>query len=197
MSELIKHPHVMKKAAEELDRVIGRSRWVEEKDIPQLHYIEAIMKETMRKHPPSATLAPHATVEDCNVAGYNIKKGSVVLINTWSIGRDPTIWDAPEEFFPERFLEGNLVDVNMRGQSFELLPFGSGRRMCPGYGLALKVVMCGLANMLQGFYWSLPDDVKIQGLNMEEDYGFSTPRKVPLVAVSKTRLPHDHLYHVD
>lgn len=189
MSELIKHPHVMEKATEELDKVIGRERWVEEKDIPQLHYLEAVMKETFRKHPATATLPPHAAIEDCNIAGYDIKKGSVVLINIWSIGRDPKLWDAPEEFCPERFLEGKLVDIDVKGQSFELLPFGSGRRMCPGYRLALKMVMCGLANMLHGFNWSLPYNMKIQDLSMEEDFGLSTPRKVPLVAVPEPRLP--------
>ncbi|KAF3439692.1 hypothetical protein FNV43_RR17970 [Rhamnella rubrinervis] len=193
MSELIKNPRVIVKATEELGKVIGRERWVEEKDIPQLHYIEAIMKETLRKHPASAMIPPHAAVEDCNVAGYQIKKGSVVLINIWSIGRDPTLWDAPEEFCPERFLEGKLVNIDVKGQSFELIPFGSGRRMCPGYSLALKMLMCGLANMLHGFNWSLPCNMKIQDLSMEEDFGISTPRKVPLVAVLEPRLPR-HLY---
>ncbi|KAF3443619.1 hypothetical protein FNV43_RR13309 [Rhamnella rubrinervis] len=95
--------------------------------------------------------------------------------------------------FVRRFLEGKLVNIDVKGQSFELIPFGSGRRMCPGYSLALKMLMCGLANMLHGFNWSLPCNMKIQDLSMEEDFGISTPRKVPLVAVLEPRLPR-HLY---
>nr|XP_023880632.1 flavonoid 3'-monooxygenase-like [Quercus suber] len=190
MSELMKQPHLIKKATEELDRIIGRDRWVEEKDIPQLPYIDAIMKETMRKHPVAVLLAPHLALQDCNVAGYDIRKGTTIFINTWSIGRDTSIWDAPEEFRPERFL-GKAIDV--KGQNFELLPFGSGRRMCPGYSLGLKMISSSLANMLHGFEWKLPDNMKPEDLNMEEIYGLATPRKFPLVAVMKPRLPL-HLY---
>ena len=190
MSELLKQPHLISKATEELDRVIGKKRWVEEKDIPQLPYIDAIVKETMRKHPPAVMLAPHFALEDCTVVDYDIRKGSIVLINTWGMGRDPLIWDAPEEFRPERFL-GKAIDV--KGQYFELLPFGSGRRMCPGYSLGLKMVYSTLANMLHGFEWELPDNVKPEDLGMEELYGLATSRKFPVVAVTKPRLPL-HLY---
>ncbi|GLT54724.1 hypothetical protein SLA2020_279000 [Shorea laevis] len=190
MSELLKQPHLIRKATEELDRVIGKDRWVEEKDIPQLPYIDAIIKETMRKHPVAVMLAPHSALEDCNVAGYDVRKGSTVLINTWGMGRDPLIWDAPEEFRPERFLG---KDIDVKGQYFELLPFGSGRRMCPGYSLALKVITSTLANMLRGFEWKLPDNMKPEDLSMEELYGLATSRKFPLVAITKPRLPL-HLY---
>ncbi|KAK9932092.1 hypothetical protein M0R45_019342 [Rubus argutus] len=98
------------------------------------------MKETMRKHPVVSMLAPHLALEDCIVEGYHIRKGTRVFINTWSIGRDPLLWDAPEVFSPERFVCNKGIDV--KGQSFELLPFGSGRRMCPGYGLGLKMILC-------------------------------------------------------
>ncbi|GLT70598.1 hypothetical protein SLA2020_426690 [Shorea laevis] len=190
MSELLKQPHLIRKACEEMNRVIGKDRWVEEKDIPQLPYIDAIMKETMRKHPAAVLLAPHLALEDCNVAGYDIRKGTTVFINSWGMGRDPSIWDAPEEFRPERFL-GKAIDV--RGQNFELLPFGSGRRMCPGYSLGLKMISSSLANMLHGFEWNLPDNMEAEDLSMEELYGLATPRKLPLVAVMKPRLPL-HLY---
>nr|POE75380.1 cytochrome p450 71a1 [Quercus suber] len=190
MSELVKQPHLIKKATEELDRVIGRERWVEEKDIPQLPYIDAIMKETMRKHPVAGLLVPHLAIQDCDVAGYKIRKGTRVFINTWSIGRDPSIWDAPEEFRPERFLG---KDIDVKGQNFELLPFGSGRRMCPGYSLGRKVVSSTLANMLHGFNWKLPDNMKCEELSMDEVYGLTTCRKFPLVAVMEPRLSL-HLY---
>ncbi|PRQ47022.1 putative flavonoid 3'-monooxygenase [Rosa chinensis] len=191
MSELIKQPHLIRKATEELDRVIGRERWVEEKDIPQLPYVDAIMKETMRKHPVVVLLPPHLALQDCNVAGFDILKGTRVFINTWSIGRDPSVWDAPEEFNPERFLGNKAIDV--KGQSFELLPFGSGRRMCPGYSLGLKMIGSCLANMLHGFNWKLPENMKPEDLSMDEVYGLATLRKFPLVAVVEPRLPI-HLY---
>ncbi|KAL6224270.1 hypothetical protein ACLB2K_003125 [Fragaria x ananassa] len=190
MSELMNQPHLIGKATEELDRVIGRERWVEEKDIAQLPYIDAIMKETMRKHPVAVMLAPHLALEDCNVEGYDIRKGTRVFINTWSIGRNSSVWEAPEEFKPERFL-GNTIDV--KGHNFELLPFGSGRRMCPGYSLGLKLIRSSIANMLHGFNWKLPEKMKPEDLSMDEVYGLATPRKFPLVAVVEPRLPL-HLY---
>ncbi|KAM4097500.1 hypothetical protein ACJW30_07G004800 [Castanea mollissima] len=161
MSELIKQPHLIKKATEELDR-----------------------------HPVAGILAPHLAIQDCDVAGYKIRKGTRVFINTWSIGRDPSIWDAPEEFRPERFMG---KDIDVKGQNFELLPFGSGRRMCPGYSLGLKVVSSTLANMLHGFNWKLPDNMNCEELSMDEVYGLTTCRKFPLVAVMEPRLSL-HLY---
>lgn len=190
MSELMKRPDLIKKATEEIDRVVGRQRWVEEKDIPQLPYIDAIMKETMRKHPVAVLLAPHLALEDCTVAGFDIRKGTRVFINTWSIGRDPSVWDKPEEFRPERFLD-KAFDV--KGQHFELLPFGSGRRMCPGYSLGVKMIKSSLANMLHGFNWKLPAHMKPEHISMDEVYGLATIRKFPLVAVVEPRLPL-HLY---
>ncbi|KAF9587300.1 hypothetical protein IFM89_001024 [Coptis chinensis] len=189
MSELLKHPEIVEQATEEVDRVIGRNRWVEEKDIPNLPYIKSIMLETMRMHPVVPLLAPHLARENCKVHGYDILRGTRVFVNTWSIGRDPTLWDAPNEFRPARF-KGREIDV-VKGQNFELLPFGSGRRMCPGYNLGLKLIESGLANLLHGFTWELPNQMKPQDLNMEEVFGLSVPKKVPLVVVAEPRLPHN------
>nr|XP_027109162.1 cytochrome P450 71A1-like [Coffea arabica] len=190
ISELLKKPELFKKATQELDRVIGQNRWVTEKDIPNLPYVEAIVKETMRMHPVVPMLVPRCAREDCNVAGYDIQKGTRVLINVWSIGRDPELWKDPQEFYPERFI-GKEIDV--KGQDYELLPFGSGRRMCPGYSLGLKVVQSTLANLLHGYNWKLPSDMNPEELDMEEIFGISTPRKFPLVTIVEPRLPH-HLY---
>ncbi|CAK9179870.1 unnamed protein product [Ilex paraguariensis] len=190
ISELLKKPEIFEKASEELDRVIGNSRWVEEKDIPHLPYIEAIVKETMRIHPVAPLLVPRLAREDCHVAGYDIRQGTRILVNVWTIGRDPELWDEPNEFCPERFIG---KDIDVKGQDFELLPFGSGRRMCPGYSLGLKVIQSSLANLLHGFKWKLPNNMKPQDLGMEEIFGLSTPRKIPLDAVVEPRLP-PHLY---
>jgi cytochrome P450 len=171
---------------EELNHIIGPERLATESDLPRLPYLEALLKETMRVHPPAPMLAPHVAREDTSVDGYDVLAGTVVFINVWGIGRDPALWDAPEEFRPERFLESK---IDMRGQDFQLLPFGSGRRMCPGFNLALKVVALGLANLLHGFEWKLPDGVTAEELSMEETFVLAMPRKFPLNAVVKPRLP--------
>ncbi|PRQ51568.1 putative flavonoid 3'-monooxygenase [Rosa chinensis] len=186
ISELLRKPEIFRKATEELDRVIGRERWVEERDIVHLPFIDAIAKETMRLHPVAPLLVPRLAREDCQVAGYNIPKGNRVLVSVWTIGRHPNLWDNPNEFCPERFI-GKDIDVN--GQDFELLPFGSGRRMCPGYSLGIKVIQSSLANILHGFTWRLLGNMKKEDLSMEENFGLSTPRKFPLVAVTESRLP--------
>lgn len=186
ISELLKKPEIFGKATEELDRVIGQNRWVQETDIPGLPYIDAIVKETMRLHPVAPMLVPRLAREDCKVTGYDVLKGTQVLVNVWTIGRDPSLWENPTEFCPDRFI-GKSIDV--KGHDFELLPFGSGRRMCPGYSLGLKVIQNSLANLLHGFNWRLPDKMQPEDLNMEEIFGLSTPRKIPLVVVGEPRLP--------
>ncbi|KVI12210.1 cytochrome P450 [Cynara cardunculus var. scolymus] len=200
MSELIKRPDLIKKATEELDRVIGKERWVHETDFSNLPFIDSILKETMRLHPVAVLLAPHLALEDCQVAGYDITKGTTVFINSWSIGRDSSIWVDPESFRPERFLGR---DIDVKGQNFELLPFGSGRRMCPGYSLGLKMMRSLLANMLHGFNWNLSETTRDEDINMEELYGLSTQRKFrsnkgyPIKNLLELKLnsnQHDNIY---
>ncbi|KAK4265595.1 hypothetical protein QN277_026625 [Acacia crassicarpa] len=192
MSELIKRPNIIRKANEELDRVIGRERWVEESDIQNLPYLNAIIKETLRLHPVAVLLAPRMALEDCKIEGYEIKKGTIIFVNSWSIGRNACSWESAEEFCPERFL-GKNIDVN--GHNFEFLPFGSGRRMCPGYKLGLKMVSSSLANLLHGFSWRLADEnMKPQDLDMHELFGLATVRRFPLVALVEPRLPQNLFY---
>ncbi|KAL5823826.1 hypothetical protein ACOSQ4_021726 [Xanthoceras sorbifolium] len=186
MSELLKKPEIVNKATEELDRVIGRNRLVEEKDIVNLPYINVIVKEVMRLHPVAPMLVPRVAREDCKVAGYDIPKNTRLIVNVWTIGRDPTVWENPNEFCPERFIG---KDIDVKGHDFELLPFGTGRRMCPGYSLGLKVLQSSLANLLHCFAWKLEGDMKNEDLNMEEIFGLSTPRKIPLLVIPQPRLP--------
>ncbi|KAK4400072.1 Trimethyltridecatetraene synthase [Sesamum angolense] len=188
--EILKNPRIIEKAKEELDRVIGRNRWVEEDDFSKLPYIDAIIMESMRLHPLGTFLIPHSAMEDCKVAGYDISKGTMILINTWSIGRDPNSWDAPEKFLPERFL-GKETDI--LGSNFALLPFGSGRRRCPGYPLALKIVRTMLANLLRGFNLKLVDGMRPGDICMEEFYGLATHPKKPLTIIMEPTLP-DNFY---
>ncbi|KAK4269066.1 hypothetical protein QN277_022271 [Acacia crassicarpa] len=186
MSEVLKNPEILKKATDELDIVVGRDRWVEEKDIVNLPYIEAITKETMRLHPVASLLPPttSAVDGDSKVVGYDIPKGAQVIVNVWAIGRDPAIWENPNEFNPERFIG---KDIDVTGNNFELLPFGAGRRICPAYPLALKVVQVCLANLVHGFSWSLPDHMKKEDLNMEENLTLGNMRKQPLEAVIRPK----------
>ncbi|KAL0448950.1 UNVERIFIED_CONTAM: Trimethyltridecatetraene synthase [Sesamum latifolium] len=188
--EILRHPQTIEKAKEELNRVIGRERWVEENDHSQLAYIDAIIMESMRLHPLATFLAPHYAMEDCKVAGYDIAKGTAVLINTWSLGRDPNSWDSPLEFLPERFLN---KDIDIMGSNFSILPFGSGRRRCPGYALGLKVVRTTLANLLHGFELKLAGGMKPEDVSVEEVYGLTTHPKEPLTIIIEPTLP-DHLY---
>eukprot|EP00262_Sarcandra_glabra_P002540 TRINITY_DN12930_c0_g1_i1.p1 TRINITY_DN12930_c0_g1~~TRINITY_DN12930_c0_g1_i1.p1 ORF type:complete len:508 (-),score=62.78 TRINITY_DN12930_c0_g1_i1:251-1774(-) len=190
ITEILKHPEIYEKASEELVRVIGRERWVEEKDIDRLPYIQAIVKEILRLHPSGPLLVPHVCRDDCTISGYDIRAGTLVVVNAWCIARDPTNWDAPLEFRPERFV-GCTIDV--KGQDFKLLPFGSGRRMCPAYNLGLKMVQVTLANLLHGFFWKLPEKMNPHELNMEEEFGLAVHKKVPLVAIAEPLLP-SHIY---
>lgn len=132
----------------------------------------------MRLHPVAPLLVPRLAREDIQIAGYDIPKGTRVLVNASAIGRDPSIWDKPKEFCPERFI-GKSVDV--KGHDFELLPFGAGRRICPGYPLGLKVIQTSVANLLHGFKWKLPNNMTAKDLNMEEIFGLSAPRKSRLL----------------
>ncbi|WVZ90869.1 hypothetical protein U9M48_037128 [Paspalum notatum var. saurae] len=195
MAELLRHPDAMAAATVELDRVAGRERWVTERDLPDLPYVGAVVKETMRLHPPGPLLFPRRIREDTVVGGYDVPAGARVLVNVWAVARDPASWpDAPGEFRPERFLAGGGAEgMDVHGAHFELLPFGSGRRACPAHNLATKQVAATLANLLHGFTWRLPDGVAPEDVSMEEFFGLSMKLKVPLVAVAEARLPA-HLY---
>ncbi|GLJ52546.1 hypothetical protein SUGI_1118160 [Cryptomeria japonica] len=158
LSLLLQHPRVMKKAQEELDSKVGRMRLVENSDIPQLTYLQANLKETMRLYPPGPILGPHKSIEACMVGGYHIPARTILMVNAWAIHRYPKLWNKPLEFIPERFIEKEVeLDMYMRGNDFEMAPFGAGRRGCPGASLAICMVQTTLARLLQSFDWFLPD----------------------------------------
>ena len=140
----------------------------------------AVVKETLRLHPPVPLLIPHECMDDCIILGYDIPSKCRVIVNIWAIARDPIIWKEPETFKPERFV-GNPIDV--KGQHFEVLPFGSGRRGCPGQLLGFTVVELALANLFHCFHWRLPDGMNPNDLDMTEQFGLSTPRTQNLFAI--------------
>lgn len=185
ISELIKHPRIMKKVQEELETVVGMDRMVEESDLEKLEYLDMVIKETMRLHPVAPLLIPHAAMEDCTVDGFHIPQNSRVIINIWTIGRDPSCWTDPEKFFPERFV-GSSIDL--RGRDFKLIPFGSGRRGCPGVQLGLTVVRLVLAQLVHCFDWELPNGMLHTELDMTEEFGLTIPRAKHLLAIPTYRL---------
>lgn len=173
LSELIKHPEMMKKLQKELDAVIGLDRMVEESDLDNLEYLNMVIKETFRLHPVAPLLLPHESMEDCVVDGYHIPKASRIIVNTWAIGRDPNVWAEAEKFQPERFLGS---DIDLRGRNFQLIPFGSGRRGCPGLQLGMVVVRLLVAQLVHCFDWELRNGMLPSDLDMAEYFGLVTTR---------------------
>ncbi|PQQ04864.1 cytochrome P450 CYP736A12-like [Prunus yedoensis var. nudiflora] len=184
LAELMRHPKAMKKLQKELEDVVGLERMVEESDLEKLDYLSMVVKETLRLHPVAPLLA-HAATEDCTVNGYHIPKKSYVIINAWAIGRDPSAWTDAEEFIPERF-EGSDVDV--RGNHYQLISFGSGRRRCPGIQLGLTVVQLMLAQLVHCFDWELPNNMLPEELDMSEAFGITMARVKRLIAIPSYRL---------
>ncbi|KAM0027690.1 putative 3,9-dihydroxypterocarpan 6A-monooxygenase [Helianthus debilis subsp. tardiflorus] len=183
LAELINHPNIMEKAIEEIDQVIGKRRLLQESDIPNLPYLQAIVKETLRLHSTGPVILRQST-EDCTVAGYHIPANTTVFINVWALGRDPNHWENPLEFRPERF-EQNNVDV--RGQHFHIIPFGSGRRICPGTSLSLQMIQTTLGSMIQCFDWKAGEDGNLTSVDMEEGPRITLPRANPLVCIPVAR----------
>ncbi|XP_042396436.1 3,9-dihydroxypterocarpan 6A-monooxygenase-like [Zingiber officinale] len=184
LAELINHPDILRKAQDEIEAVVGKKRLVQESDVANLPYMQAIIKETMRLH-PSGPLIPRRSTRDTKIKGYDVPANTTVFVNVWANGRDPEQWPEPFEFRPERFLEEPGQKLDVRGQHFELIPFGSGRRLCPGASLALHFVPCALAAMLQCFDWESEDGGKV---DMAEGLSVTLVRNKHLVCVPVPRL---------
>ncbi|KAG4156169.1 hypothetical protein ERO13_D03G157200v2 [Gossypium hirsutum] len=190
MSELMQHPEMMEKVKKELNDVIGVNNTVEEFHLPNLRYLNAVIKETFRLHPVLPLLVPRCSARSLTVGGYTIPKGSRVFLNTWSIHRDPNIWDNPMEFQPERFLN-EPGKLDFRGNDFRYLPFGSGRRKCPGINLGEKMLSFILASLLHSFEWKLPQDEKV---DLSGKFGIIMGKKNPLHLIPTPRLTNLELY---
>ncbi|XP_039171258.1 LOW QUALITY PROTEIN: cytochrome P450 CYP82D47 [Eucalyptus grandis] len=189
LSLLLNHREVLKKAQHELDTQIGREKPVKESDLKNLAYIQAILKETLRLYPPAPLGLPHESMEDCTVDGYHVPKGTRLLFNLWKIYRDPQVWLDPLEFRPERFLTTHK-DFDIRGQNFELIPFGSGRRMCPGINFAMQMMSLSLAALLHGFDITTPAD---EPVDMAEAIRMTNLKATPLEVFATPRVP-EHVY---
>ncbi|KAB1205677.1 Cytochrome P450 93A1 [Morella rubra] len=182
MGHLINHPEIIKKLREEINYVVGPNRLVKESDIPNLPYLRAVIKETLRLH-PSAPLIIRECAEDCQVNGSIIKAKTRVIVNVYAIMRDPNSWTNPDEFVPERFLESSEERVGdhqmeFKGQNFRYLPFGSGRRVCAGASLAMLMMHPTIGSLVQRFDWKLKDGEKV---DLRQGPGFATEMANPLV----------------
>ncbi|TXG46898.1 hypothetical protein EZV62_026192 [Acer yangbiense] len=184
MTELMKNPRVIKKLQAEIRSSVGNINkpLVEETVCENLKYLKMVFKETLRLHPPVVLMIPHLAQKHIQIGGYDVYPNTRIQVNVFAIGRDPEIWKNPEEFYPERF-ENEAIGIDFGGQYFELLPFGSGRRICPGIKLATAAFEFVLANLLYHFDWKLPDGMETEDLSMEEELGLTVHKKIPLCLV--------------
>lgn len=182
MAELLHNPNIYQKLRAELRSIIPLNENLEEKHIDNMPYLKAVIKETLRLHPPLPFLVPHMAMQSCEMLGYTIPKETQVLVNVWAIGRDPKTWHDALKFKPERFLDHDKF-VDYKGQHFEFIPFGSGRRMCPAIPLASRVLPMALGSILHKFDWILGDGIKAHEMDMSERMGITLRKSIPLKAI--------------
>lgn len=181
MTELMRHPEAMKKTQDEVRSLVENKEIVEESDLDQLHYLKSVIKETMRIHPPVPLLVQRETMQECEINGYRIPAKTRLFINTLAIGRDPDVWERADEFYPERFMDSS---IDYKGHDFQFIPFGAGRRICPGMHAGILVVELALANLLHRFNWELPKGISKEDIDMGEAPGVTVHRKSSLQLVA-------------
>lgn len=181
MAELLKNPEALSKARRELMEVVGKNRPIEESDLSKLPFLQAIAKETLRLHPPVPLLLPRKAREDTEIGGFIVPKDAQVIVNAWYIQRDRDIWEDGELFKPERFLE--LSEIDYKGRNMELIPFGAGRRICPGLPLANRMGLWILGSLIHSFDWKLEDGITPKNMNMDEKVGLTLVMAHPLKAI--------------
>ncbi|GMN21653.1 hypothetical protein TIFTF001_040080 [Ficus carica] len=182
LSEMINQPKLVEKAVEELDRVVGKDRLLQESDIPRLRYVVACSREALRLHPVAPFNLPHVSNSDCIVSGYFIPKGSSVLLSRLGLGRNPAVWDDPMRFDPERHISDH---VDLAETELRFISFTRGRRGCVGAGLGTNLTVMLLGRLLQGFTWNVPEGLDKIDLSCEAD---SLLKATPLFAHAKPRL---------
>ncbi|KMZ73181.1 Premnaspirodiene oxygenase [Zostera marina] len=184
MSELVKNPTTLKKVTSEVRQVCTifgtKTDDYDNSFSNEMSYMQSVIKETFRLHPPFPLLVPHVCREKCEIRGYDIEEKTNISVNVWAIGRDPNKWEDPEIFKPERFIEN---PIDFKGSHFDLIPFGSGRRKCPGITFGLANVELSLATLLYHFDWKIPNDIPGKDLDMTEEFRETLGRKHPLILV--------------
>ncbi|XP_050233627.1 premnaspirodiene oxygenase-like [Mercurialis annua] len=186
MSELLKNPRVMNKAQEEVRRVFATEGNIHEDRLDELNYLKLVVKESLRLHSPAPLLVPRECIESCMISGYDIPATTRVMVNVWAFGRDPNYWLEPENFYPERFQD---CSVDYKGNDFEFLPFGAGRRICLGLLLGISNVEFPLAQLLYHFDWKLPNGMEPETLDMDEVFGSVVRRKNNLRVLATPYIP--------
>ncbi|GMP35371.1 hypothetical protein CsSME_00007833 [Camellia sinensis var. sinensis] len=181
MTELLRHTQIMKKVQTEVREVLGQKKDITDEDLEKMHYLRAMIKETLRFHPPIPLLVAREARHDVKVMGYDVSAGTMVITNAWAIGRDPVVWDEAEEFRPERFLNS---PIDYKGLDFQFIPFGAGRRGCPGISFAMAVNELVLANLVNKFDWQLPVGAKAEDLDITECPGVTIHKRIPLFAIA-------------
>ncbi|XP_038722129.1 cytochrome P450 81E8-like [Tripterygium wilfordii] len=177
MSHLVNHPEILHKARAEMDSQLGQENLIDEPDVSKAHYIQAIIYETLRLNPTAPLLVPHISSDDCTLGGYYVPRDTILMVNAWVVHRDSELWDEPSNFKPERFLNGDT-------ESAKLIPFGIGRRACPGSGLAQRVIGLTLGSLIQCFEWKRVSEKLV---DMSEGKGVTVPRVEPLEVMCKAR----------
>ncbi|KAM6557972.1 hypothetical protein CsatA_027211 [Cannabis sativa] len=177
MANLLNHPRILQKAREELDSKIGQQQWLEESDLSKLPYLQNIISETLRLYPVAPLLIPHYSSSDCTISGFDVPRNTMVLVNAWAIQRDPKLWEDAESFKPERF-ENN----NIKNEAYKFMPFGFGRRACPGVGLVERVLGWTIGSLIQCFEW---ERISKENIDMAEANGLTMTKVVPLEAMCK------------
>lgn len=191
MTELIRNPHAMRRVQEEVRSVCEGKKRVQEKDLPQLVYLKSVVKESLRVHPPAPLSVPRETIEDCKIGDYEIPARTRVYINALAISMDHKSWEIPSEFLPERFLDSS---IDFSGQHYEFIPFGVGRRGCPGMNFGVVLIEIALANLLHSYDWELPHGVSREDLDMQEAFGVTMHKKTPLWIVASGKPSYLHVF---
>jgi flavonoid 3',5'-hydroxylase len=191
MAELMKRPDSLRLLQEELERVIGPNRVPVEGDIPNLPYLQAVLKEALRLHPPAAINLPRVSNQPFEFRGFNFPKQTRLILNYYAIQRDQSVYESPDSFKPERFVDRSEVKLLAAFESFELTPFSAGRRNCPGADLGHTMASMMLAHLVHGFDWALPHGV--ESVDMTEQFGLTVTKKSPLILVAKAK-PAASLY---
>ncbi|KAM3340748.1 hypothetical protein P3S68_028382 [Capsicum galapagoense] len=186
MVEMMKNPSTFAKVQAEVREAFRDKATLDEMNVEELKYLKLVIKETMRIHPPLPLLIARECREETNINGYTIPENTKVIINAWALGRDPKYWDNAESFKPERFEQ---CFMDFFGNNFEYLPFGSGRRICPGILFGLANVYLPLAQLLYHFDWKLPTGMEPRDLDMTESVGGTAPRKSDLYLVATPYQP--------
>ncbi|GAB4834290.1 hypothetical protein Ancab_032555 [Ancistrocladus abbreviatus] len=190
MTELLRNPKQLRKAREELKEVIGKGNSVEEEDFIQLPYLQAIIKETFRLHPVVPLLLPRRVVSTNELCGFTIPKKAQVFVNIWAMGKEESLWKDANLFMPERFLGSN---IDVKGHDFELIPFGAGRRICPGLPLAYRMLPCMLGSLLHSFDWKLEEGVTEENIDMDDKFGITLAKAKSLYAIPIRDISGVHL----